>query len=156
MHAQCDDIIWNREVETMKIRAWDGYQYEPVWLHPSEAERRGIKHRDIVRIFNERGAVLCAAYVTQRLIPGVCYVDHGARLDPIIPGELDRGGCINSITPTSMLSKNATGMATSGFLVEVARVSEGEMTRWMRDYPEAFARKLDRAAGVCLEGWLRA
>jgi trimethylamine-N-oxide reductase (cytochrome c) len=155
MHAQCDDIIWNREVETMKIRARDGYQYEPVWLHPSEAEKRGIAHRDIVKIFNERGAVLCAAYVTQRLIPGVCYVDHGARLDPIIPGELDRGGCINSITPTSMLSKNATGMATSGFLVEVARVGEEEMARWRRDYPEAFERKLDNAAGVCLAGWLR-
>ena len=24
----------------------------------------------------------------------------------------------------------------------------------MRDYPEAFARKVDPDAGVCLEGWL--
>ena len=155
MHAQCDDIVWNREVPTMKLRARDGYQYEPCWLHPSEAEKRGIRHGDIVKVFNERGVVLCAAYVTERLIPQACYVDHGARLDPIIPGWLDRGGCINCITPTSMTSKNSTGMAVSGFLVEVERVTDEEMEGWKRDYPEAFARTVDPEAGVCLEGWLK-
>ncbi|MBR4953832.1 MAG: dehydrogenase, partial [Oscillospiraceae bacterium] len=154
MHAQCDDIIWNREVETMKIRAWDGYQYEPMWISPREAEKRGIKHHDIVKIYNERGIVLCAAYVTERLIDRTVYVDHGSRLDPIIPGWLDRGGCINCITPTSMTGTNSTGMAVSGFLVEVEKVTREEMEGWMRDYPEAFARKVDYDAGVCLEGWL--
>lgn len=154
MHAQCDDIVWNREVETMKIRAKDGYQYEPVWLNTSEAEKRGITHGDIVKVYNERGIVLCGAYVTERLIENTCYVDHGARLDPIIPGVLDRGGCINCITPTNITSKHATGMATSGFLVEVQKVTDEEMEGWKRDYPEAFARKIDNAAGVCLDGWL--
>jgi len=154
MHAQCDDIVWNREVETMKIRGKDGYQYEPVWLNPIEADKRGIRHGDIVKVFNERGAVLCGAYVTERLIPNTCYVDHGSRLDPIIPGALDRGGAINCITPTNMTSKHATGMATSGFLVEVQQVTDEEMESWRRDYPEAFARKVDKAAGVCLAGWL--
>ncbi|MBO6010918.1 MAG: dehydrogenase, partial [Oscillospiraceae bacterium] len=154
MHAQCDDIVANREVETMKIRAFDGYQYEPVWMNPAEAEKRGIRHGDVVKIFNERGTVLCAAYVTERLIPRVVYVDHGSRLDPIIPGKLDRGGCINSITPTSMTSKNSTGMAVSGFLVEVEKVTDEEWAEWKRDWPEAFARKIDHGAGVCLEGWL--
>jgi trimethylamine-N-oxide reductase (cytochrome c) len=140
MHAQCDDIVWNREVETMKIRAKDGYQYEPMWINPIEAQKRGIKHHDIVKIFNERGIVLCAAYVTERLMPQVVYVD--------------RGGCINCITPTSMTSKNSTGMAVSGFLVQVEKVTDEEMEQWKRDYPQAFARKVDYAAGVCLEGWM--
>jgi len=154
MHAQCDDITWNREVPTMKIRGKDGYQYEPAWLNPVEAEKRGIKHGDIVKVFNERGVVLCAAYVTERLIPNVCYVDHGARLDSIIPGEVDRGGAINLITPTALTGKNSTGMATSGFLVEVAKVSDEEMEGWKRDYPDAFNRKIDYATGVCLDSWL--
>ena len=154
MHAQCDDIIWNREVETMKIRAKDGYQYEPCWLHPTEARKRKIEHGDIVKVYNERGIVLCGAYVTERLIPGVCYVDHGARVDSIIPGLLDRGGAINLITPTAQTSKNCSGMATSGFLVEVAKVADTEMEIWKRDYPESFARKIDWATGVCLEGWM--
>ena len=154
MHAQCDDIIWNREVPTMKVRAKDGYQYEPAWLHPSEAKRRGIKHGDIVKVFNERGIVLCGAYVTERISPNVCYVDHGARVDAINPGEIDRGGAINLITPTALTGKNSTGMATSGFLVEVAKVADEEMEGWKREYPGAFARKIDYATGVCLDGWL--
>jgi trimethylamine-N-oxide reductase (cytochrome c) len=154
MHAQCDDIIWNREVETMKIRGKDGYQYEPVWIHPDEAKARGIAHGDIVKVYNERGTVLCGAYITERLIHNTCYVDHGSRHDPIIPGEVDRGGAINLITPTNNTSKNATGMAVSGFLVEVAKVSDAEMDGWKANYPEAFARKIDEAQGVCLEGWL--
>lgn len=154
MHAQCDDIIWNREVETMKIRGKDGYQYEPCWMHTSEAEKRGIRHGDIVKVYNERGVVLCGAYVTERVMPSVCYVDHGSRLDPIIPGYLDRGGAINTITPASTTSKNATGMAVSGFLAQVEKVTDEEMEQWKRDYPEAFARKVDPDAGVCLAGWL--
>ena len=154
MHAQCDDITWTREIETMKIRAKDGYQYEPIWLHTSEAQKRGIKHGDIVKIFNERGIVLGAAYVTERLIPSVAYMDHGARFDPIDVHGIDRGGAINLITPATITSKNATGMVVSGFLVEVQKVTDEEMAEWKRKYPEAFARKVDYAAGVCLDGWL--
>jgi len=154
MHAQCDDITWTREIETMKIRAKDGYQYEPVWLHPSEAEKRGIKHGDIVKVFNERGIVLGAAYVTERIMPRVAYMDHGARFDPIDPNGIDRGGAINLITPTAITSKNATGMVVSGFLVEVQKVTDEEMAEWKKKYPEAFARKIDKATGVCLESWL--
>ena len=154
MHAQCDDVIWNREVETMKVTGPDGYKYEPVWLNPATAEERGIRHGDIVKIFNEKGIVLAGAYVTQRLIPGVAYIDHGSRFDPIDPNGIDRGGAINLLTPTSMTSKNATGMAVSGFLVDVQKVTDEEMKDWKRRYPGAFARKLDPACGVCLEGWM--
>ena len=154
MHAQMDDVTWSREVGTMKIRAKDGYQYEPCWLHPSDASKRGISHGDIVKVFNERGTVLCGAYVTERIIPQSCSIDHGARLDPIIPGILDRGGAINTITPAALTSTNSTGMAVSGFLVEIEKVTDREMDEWKRDYPEAFARQLDPASGVCLDGWL--
>jgi trimethylamine-N-oxide reductase (cytochrome c) len=145
-HANLDDITWHREVETMKIRAKDGYQYEPVWLNPETSAERGIKHGDIVKVFNERGTVLCAAYVTQRLRPGVAYVDHGSRFDPIDAEKLDRGGAINLITPTAIISQHATGMAVSGFLVDVQKVSDEEMERWRQQYPEAFARKVDEGA----------
>ncbi len=154
MHAQGDDITWNREFPTMKIKGPDGYLYEPVWLNPKEAEDRGIKHGDIVKVFNERGIVLAGAYVTERLMPQVAYMDHGARWDPIIPGKLDRGGAINTITPHKVTSKKATGMVVSGFLVEVAKVTDEEMASWRRDYPEAFNRNYDPATGVSLSGWL--
>ena len=87
-------------------------------------------------------------------MPRVAYMDHGARWDPIIPGKLDRGGAINTITPHKVTSKNATGMVVSGFLVEVAKVTDEEMAGWRRDHPEAFARDYDLATGVSLSGWL--
>jgi anaerobic selenocysteine-containing dehydrogenase len=154
MHAQCDDITWTREIPTMKIKGYDGYLYEPVWLHPAEAEKRGIRHGDIVKVFNERGTVLGAAYVTERLIQSATYMDHGARFDPIIPGELDRGGCINCITPHNNTSKKVTGMVVSSFLVEVQKVTDAEMEGWKRDYPDAFNRNYDYTTGVTLSGWL--
>jgi anaerobic selenocysteine-containing dehydrogenase len=154
MHAQGDDITWTREIDTMKITASDGYQYEPVWLNPAEAAARGIAYGDVVKIFNERGTVLGGAYVTERLMPGVAYMDHGARWDPIIPGKVDRGGAINTITPHKVTSKNCTGMVVSGFLVEVAKVTDEEWAAWKRDYPQAFNRNYDATTGVSLAGWL--
>ena len=108
----------------MKIKGPDGYLYEPVWLNTVEAEKRRIRNGDIVKIYNERGTVLGGAYVTERLMPRVAYMDHGSRWDPIIPGELDRGGAINTITPHNITSKKATGMVVSGFLVEVEKVTD--------------------------------
>jgi anaerobic selenocysteine-containing dehydrogenase len=154
MHAQADDITWNREAPTMKVKGPDGYLYEPCWLNPATAEACGVKDGDIVKVFNERGIVLCGAYVTERLMPGVAYVDHGARWDPIVPGVLDRGGAINTITPHNLTSKKSTGMVVSGFLVDVQTVTDEEWTAWRRDYPDAFNRDYDLATGVSLSGWL--
>jgi len=154
MHAQCDDNVWHREVETMKVRGKDGYQYEAVWLHPSTAAERRIKPGDIVKVFNERGIVLGGAYVTERIIPGVAYMDHGARFDPIDPNGIDRGGAINLISPHGNTSRNVTGMAVSGFLVEVQKVTAKEMNGWKKKYPEAFAREIGQDCGVCLSSWL--
>jgi len=153
-HANLDDITWNREVETMKIRAKDGYQYEPAWINPKTAKERGIEHGDVVKVFNERGVVLCAAYVTERLMTGTVYVDHGSRFDPIDAENLDRGGAINLITPTAIISRTSTGMVVSGFLVDIAKVTDAEMEAWEKQYPEAFGRKVDESCGVCLDGWL--
>ncbi len=148
VHSQHDDITWLREIDTCKVKGPDGYQYHPVWLHPLEAEKRGIKHGDIVSIYNERGTVLGGAYLTERIMPGVVYIDHGAKWDPIVPGEIDRGGAINTIVPRNTTSKNAVGHAVSGFLAEVEKT---DMEELKRKYPEAFKRPFHPCAGPGLE-----
>ena len=148
IHANLDDISWFHEIETCKVKGPDGYHYEPLWIHPTEAAKRGIRNGDVVKISNERGAVLAGAYVTERLMPGAAYIDHGARYDPIIVGELDRGGAINTITPHKGNSKHCCGMATSGFLVEVERVNIDELRQ---QYPEVFNRPYDRTTGQVIE-----
>jgi trimethylamine-N-oxide reductase (cytochrome c) len=154
VHSQCDDITWTREAPTMKVTGVDGYKYEPIWIHTSEAEKRGIKSGDIVKVYNERGIVLGGAYVTERLRPGVAYCDHGSRIDPIIPGKVDRGGAINLISPEGTTSKNCVGQATSGYLVNVAKVTGAEWDEWRAANPEAFARPYDAGAGVRFDAWV--
>ena len=148
MHAQCDDISWTREALTCKVKGWDGYMYEPCWIHPSTAAAKGIKDKDIINAYNERGAVLCGAYVSERIMPGVVYVDHGARCDWIVAGKLDRGGAINLISPNGVTSKNCVGQATSGFLVEVEKVTMSQMEEWKEKYPDAFERAYHPASGL--------
>lgn len=77
MHAEGDDITWFREIDTCKVTGPDGYQYEPVWINPCDAERLGIADGDIVRLFNECGSVLggannliCPSATTSKNAPG--------------------------------------------------------------------------------------
>jgi molybdopterin guanine dinucleotide-containing S/N-oxide reductase-like protein len=154
VHSQCDDISWTREAPTCKIKGMDGYMYEPVWIHSSTAKKRGIENGDIVKVYNERGIVLGGAFVTERLMPGVVYMDHGARCDWIISGELDRGGAINLISPAGLTSKHCGGQATSGYLVEVERVTLAQMAAWEKQYPEAFVKEYDPASGLRFNAWV--
>jgi len=153
MHAQCDDIPWTREALTAKVKI-DGYAYEPLWINPQTAASRGIQNGDIVKAYNERGAVLCGAMVWERIMPGVVYVDHGARVDWIIPGELDRGGAINLICPLGATSKNISGQTTNGYLVEVEKVPATQMEEWKRKYPDAWNREYDPASGLRFNAWV--
>jgi len=154
VHSQCDDISWSREVLTCKVKGWDAYMYEPVWIHPSDAEKRHIITGDIVKVFNERGIVLGGAIVWERIRPGVISMDHGARCDWIIPEKLDRGGAINLISPGSIVSKNCGGQATSGYLVEVEKVTMSQMEEWKQQYPESFQKEYDSASGLCFNSWI--
>jgi trimethylamine-N-oxide reductase (cytochrome c) len=144
-------MTWLREIPTCKIKGPDGYLYHPVWIHPSDASRRGIRQGDIVRVFNERGGTLCGALVTERIIPGAISSDHGSKYDPIVPGELDRGGANNTISPHKVTSRNAAGIATSGFLVEVEKVDLDELGR---QYPEAFSRPYNKGSGLGVEAFM--
>lgn len=147
VHSQHDDVTWFREIETCKVRGADGYQYQPLWINPADAEARGIKSGDVVSIYNERGTVLAGVYVTERMIPGAVGMDHGAKYDPMVPGEIDRGGAINTIVPRNITSKNACGHAVSGFL---AQVEKTDLEALKAKYPEAFAREYDITAGPCI------
>jgi molybdopterin guanine dinucleotide-containing S/N-oxide reductase-like protein len=151
VHANHDDITWTREIPTCKVKGPDGYKYEPLWINPVDAAARRIESGDVVEIYNERGRVLGGAYVTERIRPGVVYMDHGARYDPIVPGELDRGGAINTITPHNITSKNATGMVCSSFLVEVKKADLDDLRM---KHQEAFQREYDSASGLRFNAWV--
>jgi len=87
-------------------------------------------------------------------MPGVTYVDHGARVDPICAGKIDRGGAIDLIAPELLTSKHCCGEATSGYLVDVQKVSAAEMEEWKKLYPDAFEREYDPASGLRFNAWV--
>ena len=103
----------------------DGYYWWTVHIYSLDAEARGIKDRDIVKLYNDRGAVLGIARLTERLRPGVVHSYHAsAKYDPLEPGKpgsIDRGGCVNLLTPSRLLSKNAPGMAPNSCLIEISK-----------------------------------
>jgi len=115
---------WVSEIPGHRILK-DGNYWQVVRIHSKDAESRSIKNGDLVNIFNDRGAVLGIAQLTERIRPGVvhCY-ESSSQYDPLEPGKPgspDRGGCINLITPSRLLSKNAPGMAPNSCLVEIAK-----------------------------------
>jgi biotin/methionine sulfoxide reductase len=95
---------------------------EPVHLNPGDAEARGIKAGDIVRIYNDRGHVLAGAVLSDDVRPGVIRLSTGAWYDPAEPGNpgsLDKHGNPNVLTPDRGTSRLAQGPIAHSALVEV-------------------------------------
>src|SRR5437879_12709327 len=51
---------------------------QDVWIHPEDAAARGIEHGQPVRVYNQRGATILPARVTDRLARGVVSIQEGA------------------------------------------------------------------------------
>jgi biotin/methionine sulfoxide reductase len=91
---------------------------KPVRLNPVDAARRSIADGDIVRLFNDRGACLAAAAVTDDVMPGVVQLSTGAWYDPQA-GAAEHPLCVhgnpNVLTRdigTSRLAQGCCGQVT--------------------------------------------
>jgi trimethylamine-N-oxide reductase (cytochrome c) len=114
-----DGFLLNIEDHRVNV---GGYYYWVLRLNAQDAEERGIKKHDLVKVYNDRGAVICAALPTQRLPRGVCHgYESAAIYDPMgEPGKsVDRGGCLNLLTPERTQTKTTHSLAGANALVEV-------------------------------------
>jgi biotin/methionine sulfoxide reductase len=97
---------------------------EPVRINPDDAASRGIKGGDIVRLYNERGACLAGAVLSDALRPGVVQLATGAWYDPEDP-EAEMPICIhgnpNVLTRDAGTSRLAQGSTGQLSLVEIER-----------------------------------
>ena len=112
-------FLLNIEDHRVKV---DGYYYWIVRLNAQDAAERGIKKHDLVKVYNDRGAVICAALPTQRLPRGVCHgYESSAMYDPMgEPGRsVDRGGVLNLLTPERTQTKTTHSLAGANALVQV-------------------------------------
>ena len=100
----------------------DGWYYWVARINPADAAARGIEHGKLVRLFNDRGAVICAAMVTERITAGVIHAfESSAVYAPLgKPGEsADRGGCINQLTPKRFQTDMTNASAPNSCLIEI-------------------------------------
>jgi len=108
-HSQFDNIPWLREIEPQALL-----------ISIKDAEARGIKDGDMVRVFNDRGEVVIASKVTERIMPGVVDLPEGAWYNPDRNG-VDRGGCCNVLTKNTMSPVGALPSNTALVQVEAFR-----------------------------------
>jgi molybdopterin guanine dinucleotide-containing S/N-oxide reductase-like protein len=100
---------------------------EEVWINPADAEARGIRNGDVVRLFNDRGQALAGAVVTDYTRPGVLKLSEGGWYDPMEPGvigTLDKHGNINTLAMDKGSSKLAQGNPGHTMLVELEKWEE--------------------------------
>jgi anaerobic dimethyl sulfoxide reductase subunit A len=89
-----------------------------VWMHPRDANARGIGQGEWVEVYNPFGVVALPAKLTERIKPGVVCIYQGTWYRPGEDG-VDVGGCANVLT-----SHRATltgGMTVHSEWVEVRR-----------------------------------
>lgn len=108
-HSIHDNNAWLEEVE------------QPgVWIHPKDAEKRGIGSGDLVNVWNDRGCVRIRAVVTDRIREGVAAMAQGAWYTPDEKG-VDTRGCINVLTSTEYPTPIAKGNPQHTNLVQIGR-----------------------------------
>jgi anaerobic dimethyl sulfoxide reductase subunit A len=81
-----DNVDWLKEAFPQRV-----------FINPADAEARGLKDGDQVRVFNERGATVLRCRVTKRIMPGVIAIPQGAWWRPDKNG-VDRGGSVNVLS----------------------------------------------------------
>jgi trimethylamine-N-oxide reductase (cytochrome c) len=101
-----------------------GHAYWVVRLNSEDAAARGIRHHDLVKVFNDRGAVICAADVSPMVARGVVKsFEASAEYQPVeINGEtVDIGGALNILTSARSQSRGTSSMAPNSCMVDAVR-----------------------------------
>ncbi len=112
LHSQLDNGRTSRDAKVSGR--------EIVRINPEDAAVRKISEGDIVRLFNDRGACLAAAVLTECIRPGVVELPTGAWFDP--DGEsLEIHGNPNVLTRDAGTSKLAQGPSAHSCLIDIEK-----------------------------------
>ena len=100
----------------------DGRYYWILRINPDDAAARGIRESMLLRVFNDRGAVVCAARLTHCTRPGVVIGCEGsARFEPVgdAGNQVELGGTLNLLTPKRSQFSRGHALGNSNCLVQV-------------------------------------
>jgi trimethylamine-N-oxide reductase (cytochrome c) len=102
----------------------DGHYYWLLRMSAPDAAARGIKHRDLVKVFNDRGAVICAADVSDMVMEGVVKSFESSaeyQMREINGERVEIGGCMNVLTSDRSQIKGTSSMSPNSCLVEAVK-----------------------------------
>jgi trimethylamine-N-oxide reductase (cytochrome c) len=101
-----------------------GYRYWVLRMSPRDAEIRGVERGNLVRVYNAQASVICAVDVSQLVKAGVTRGNESCAVLDLIEtsvGLVDRGGCLNLLTPGGKMSPTADGIMPNTCWVEVEK-----------------------------------
>ncbi|MGJ3439442.1 molybdopterin-dependent oxidoreductase [Pseudomonas sp. Je.1.5.c] len=99
---------------------------EVLKISPMDAGVRNINSGDIIIVFNDRGAFLACANVTENILGGVASIPTGAWFDPAdpaMPDSIDKHGNPNVVTLDNGTSQLAQGSIAQTALVQIEKFS---------------------------------
>ncbi|BAS26235.1 molybdopterin-dependent oxidoreductase [Limnochorda pilosa] len=121
-HTVFDNIPWLREAFP-----------NPLYMNPRDAAERGIEHGDTVLITGKHGKSLRPVQLTERMMPGVVALPHGAWVELDDEKGVDKAGADNI-----MCGAVPTGQGTSGWNSVIVQVEkwQGEPLKPDAEWPQ--------------------
>ena len=95
--------------------------YADIWVNSEDF--KDYKDGELVKVYNEIGAVYCTLRKTNRCVPGYVGLHQGCWFDPRKIGDetVDVGGCCNTLMPSTP-SRMDHGNGTQSAMVKIERV----------------------------------
>ncbi|HEX9014802.1 MAG TPA: molybdopterin-dependent oxidoreductase, partial [Chloroflexota bacterium] len=107
-HSCMDNVSWLREAFPQEFI-----------MNTLDAEARGIKNGDVVKVTSPHGSVLRPAFVTNKIVPGVTALGEGAWAEIDEATGVDKAGATNSVT-----GGNPTGQGTQPYNTVIVQVEK--------------------------------
>lgn len=122
LHSQLNNT-WLRNVYEVQGR-------EPILINPLDAKKRNIKNGDVVRVFNDRGAILAGAVVTANVRENVVQINEGAWYNPLdmVNGKTE---CIHGHVNVLTLDKGTSRLAQGN----IAHTALVDFEKFVGDLP---------------------
>lgn len=101
-----------------------GRRYWIISVSEDDARTRGVAQHELVRVYNTRGAVICAAVISPLVRSGVVRAYESCAEYELLDteqGPVDLGGCLNLLTPARTMSATADGIAPNSCLVQIEK-----------------------------------
>ncbi|MEL7536522.1 MAG: molybdopterin-dependent oxidoreductase [Pseudomonadota bacterium] len=122
-HTNTDNTELTDQIKDHRVLI-DGHYYWVLRMSATDAKARGIGHHDLIKVFNDRGSVICAADVSPMMAIGVVKgYEASANYQRVeVNGEqLEVGGCLNSLTPERSQTVRTHSMSPNSCLVEIEK-----------------------------------